>query len=62
MEGEGTEQARREFTEEGKQYYSEGPTQPTKSAVAHLQSHGNCSDNLTPVDQTGLQIDCTQSS
>ena len=45
---------------EGEQYYSEAPTQSTQSAAAHGLSHGNCSDNLTPVDQTGLRTDCTQ--
>lgn len=45
---------------EGKQHYSEAPTQSTKSAVAHWLSHGNHCDNLTPVDQTALRTDCTR--
>lgn len=33
----------------------------SRSAEAHGLSHGNGGDNLTPVDQTDLQTDCTQS-
>lgn len=59
VEGEGTESTSG-VHREGKQYYSEAPTRSNNSAMARWLSHGNHSDNLTPVDQTGLRTDCTQ--